>query len=97
MDSVDIVGIVKCGGVDLELFENFFRHNMQYKPHTEFLNDLVAKRGRYKKQRRDLLQKLSKKIANSVFGRNIRWDVNDHFKCVTDNWMKENYNDRVKE
>ena len=35
-------------------------------------------------------------MANSVIGENIRRDVSDQFKCVTENWMREIYFDRVK-
>ena len=69
---------------------------MQYNPYTEFVNDIVAKRDADKKQGKDLLQTLAKKIANPVYGGNIRRDVNDQFKCVTNKWMKENYDERVK-
>ena len=32
MTSVDIVEIVKCGGVILEVYEGFFCHNLNYNP-----------------------------------------------------------------
>ena len=53
--------------------------------------------GKDKKQGKDLLQTLAKKVANSVYGGNIKRDVNDQLKCFTDTWMKENYDDSVKE
>ena len=33
----------------------------------------------------------------SVYGGNIRKDINEGYKCVTETWMRENFNDRVKE
>ena len=33
----------------------------------------------------------------SVYGGNIRKGINEDYKCVTENWMKENFDDRVKE
>ena len=39
---------------------------MQYNPYTEFVNDMVAKRDRYKKHGKGLLQTLSKKITDSL-------------------------------
>ena len=51
----------------------------------------------YKKQRKELLQTLSRKTINSVYGGNYKKDVNDQFECVTENWMKENFDDRAKE
>ena len=38
-----------------------------------------------------------KKINHSAYDGNIRWDVNGQFICVTENWMRKNYDDRFKE
>ena len=65
---------------------------MRYNPYRDFVNDMFAKRHVYKKQGKDLLQTLAGKIANSVYDRNIRRVVN----CVTQHWINENYDDRVK-
>ena len=70
---------------------------MQYNPYIDFVNDTVAKRDLYKKQGKEFFQTLSKRTINSVYGGNINWDVNDQFNCVTENWMRENYDDKVKE
>ena len=44
LTSVDIVEIVKCGGVILEIYEGFFCHNLEYNPYTEFVTDMFEKR-----------------------------------------------------
>ena len=44
-----------------------------------------------------LFAKIIKKNSYSVYGWNIRRDDNDQFICVTENWMRESYDDRVKE
>ena len=97
LTSIDVVEIVKCGGVILEVFEGFFCHNLEYNPYTEFVTDMFEKSGLFKSQGKDLLQNLAKKIGLSVYGGNIRKDINEEYKCVTENWMKENFDDRVKE
>ena len=53
--------------------------------------DLVISQGK------DLFHNLSKNIGISVYGGNIRKDINEEYKCVTENWMRENFDDRVKE
>ena len=58
---------------------------------------MFQKRDLFKSQRKDLLQNLAKKIGLSVYGGNIRKDINEEYKCVTENWMRENFDDRVKE
>ena len=81
--SVDIVEIVKCGGVILEVFEGFFCHNLEYNPYTEFFTDMFEKRDLFKSQGKDLLQNLAKKTGLSVYGGNIRKDINEEYKCIT--------------
>ena len=61
--SVDIVEIVKCGGVILNVYEGFFCHNLEYNPYTEFVTDMFEKRDIFKSQGKDLLQNLAKKSA----------------------------------
>ena len=97
LSSVDIVEIVKCGGVILDIYEGFFCHNLEFNPYTEFVTDMFQKRDMFKSQGKDLLQNLAKKIGLSVYGGNIRKDINEEYKCVTENWMRENFDDRVKE
>ena len=58
---------------------------------------MFEKRDLFKSQRKDLLQNLAKKIGLSVYGGNIIEDKNEECKCLTENWMRENFNDRVKE
>ena len=97
LTSIDIVEIVKYGGVILDVYEGFFCHNLKFNPYTKFVTDIFQKRDLFKSQGKDLLQNLAKKIGLSVYGGNIRKDINEEYKCVTENWMRENFDDRVKE
>ena len=97
LTSVDIVEIVKCGGIILEVYEGFFCHNLEYNPYTEFVTDMFEKRDLFQPQGKDLLQNLVKKIGLSVYGGNIRKDIDEEYKGVTENWMEKNFDDRVKE
>ena len=97
LTSIDIVEIVKCGGVILEVYEGFFCHNLEYNLYTEFVTDMFEKRDLFKSQGKELLQNLAKEIGLSVYGGNIRKDINEEYKCATENWMRENFDDRVKE
>ena len=58
---------------------------------------MFEKRDLFKTQGKELLQNLAKKIGLSVYGGNIRKDINEEYKCVTENWMKEKFDDRDKE
>ena len=88
LTSVDIVEMVKCGGNILEVFEEFFCHNLEYNPYIDFVTDMLEKRDFFKSQGKHLLQNLAKKIGLSVYGGNIRKDTNDEYKCFTENWMR---------
>ena len=57
---------------------------------------MFEKRDLVESQGKDLLQNLAKKIGLSVYGGNIRKDINEEYKCVTETWMRENFDDRVK-
>ena len=72
LTSVDIVEIVTCGGVILDVLEGFFCHTLEYIPYTEFATDMSEKREIFKSQGKDLLQNLAKKIGLSVYDGNIR-------------------------
>ena len=97
LTSVDIVEIVEYGGEILDVYEGFFCYNLEYNPYTEFVTEMFQKRDMFKSQGKDLLQNLAKKIGLSVYGGNIRKDINEEYKCVTENWMRENFDNRVKE
>ena len=97
LTSVDIVEIVNCGDVVLEIYEGFFCHNLEFNPYTETVTDMFEKRDLFKSQGKDILQNLAKKIGLSVYGGNIRKDINEEYKCVTEAWMIENFDDRVKQ
>ena len=80
-----------------KFLEELFCHNLEYNPYTEFVTDMFGKRDLFKAQGKDLLQKLAKKIGLSVYGRNIRNDINEVYKYVTENWMREKFDGSVKE
>ena len=43
------------------------------------------------------MQTLTKKFSNSVYGGCIRKDIEACFECVTQSWMRTEYNDSVVE
>ena len=97
MNSVNIVEIFKNGGINLEVYDGFLSHNMHYISYIEFVSPMVAKRDRFKEQGKELLQTVSKKKNNSVYGGNFRKDVNNQLKCETESWMKKNCDDGITE
>ena len=51
----------------------------------------------FKAQGKDILQNLAKKIGLSVYGGNTRKDINGEYICVTENWVRENFDASVEE
>ena len=98
LTSVDIVEIVICRGNLLEVHEGSFCHNLEYNPYTEFVTDLFEKKTNlYKSQGKHLFQNLAQNIGLTFYGGNIRKDINEVYNCVTETWMKEGFDDCVKE
>ena len=62
LTSADIVQNVKCGGIILEVFEGFFRQNIEYNFHTEFVTDMFKNRDLFISRGKGSLQDLVKKI-----------------------------------
>ena len=58
---------------------------------------MFEKRDSFKSQGKDLLENLAKKIGLSVYCDKFRKDINEEYKCVTETWMKKNFDHRVKE
>ena len=49
-----------------------------------------------KKQGKNILQLMCKDTVNGGYGSFIRQDITENYKCVTENWMLTEYDDRVK-
>ena len=97
LTSVDIEEVVRVGGVIKEFYEGFICDNLDYNPFREYILDMTAKRNEFKKQSKTILADLCKKISNGTYGGCIRCDIHDVLRCVSETWMKTEYDDRVKE
>ena len=58
---------------------------------------MFEKRDVFKSQGKDLLHNLAKSNGSSVYGGNIRNDIDEEYVCVNETWMRENFDDGVKE
>ena len=52
---------------------------------------------KYKKEGNDIVQEMVKLNLNSIYGQTIRRDIEDDFCCKTENWMKTDYDESVKD
>ena len=81
----------------MEVFERFLCHILEYDPYTEFVTDMFDRGALFESQGKVLLQNLAKKIRLSVCGGDIRKNINEKYNCLTETWMRENFDDSVEE
>ena len=76
LTSVDNCGIVKIGGGVIEMYEGvIYRENFKISPFRKVIEKLFALRQKYKDEHNDLMQGLVKLIMNSLYGVQLRKDI----------------------
>ena len=98
LTSVDIQEIVKIGGKVIEIYEGvIYRENFKISPFRKVIGYLFALRQKYKDEGNDVMQLLVKLLMNSLYGENIRKDIEEKFACKSEAWMMTEYDERVKD
>ena len=96
--SVDIQEIVKIGGEVIEIYEGvIYRENFKVSPSRKVINKLFALRQKYKHDGNDVMQLLVKLLMNSLYGENIRKDIEEKFVCKSEAWMVSEYDETIKD
>ena len=96
LTSVDICEIVKIGGKVVEIYEGvLYRENFKVSPFRKVIEKLFALRQKYKDEHNDLMQGLVKLIMNSLYGVQIRKDIDQSYKCKSQHWMETEYDENV--
>ena len=95
---VDIQEIVKIGGKVIEIYEGvIYRENFKVSPFRKDIDKLFALGQKYKHENNDFMQLLVKLLMNSLYGENIRKDIEEKFACKSEAWMMSEYDERVKD
>ena len=98
LTSVDVQEIVKIGGKVIEIYEGvIYRENFKVSPFRKVIDKLFALRQKYKDENNDVMQLLVKLLMNSLYGENIRKDIEEKFACKSEMWMQTEYDERVKD
>ena len=98
LTSVDIQEIVEIGGKLIEIYEGVvYRQNFKLSPFRNVIDKLFALRQIYKDERNDVMHLLVKLLMNSLYGENIRKDIEEKFACKSEAWMMTEYDERVKD
>ena len=96
LSSVDIQEIVKIGGKVIEIYEGvIYRENFKISPFIKVIEKLFALRQKYKDEKNDLMQGLVKLIMNSLYGVQIRKDINESYHCKSEIWIKTEFDEDV--
>ena len=69
----------------------FYREKFKKSPPENVIEKVFASRQKYKEEGNDLVQGLVELIMNSLFGTQIRRDINESHYCKSQHWMKEKW------
>ena len=98
LTSVDIQEIIKVGGKVIEIYEGvIYRKNFKVSPFRKVFDKLFGLRQKYKDEGNDVMQMLIKLLMNSLYGENIRKDIEEKFACKSEMWMQTDYDERVND
>ena len=98
LTSLDIQEIVKIGGKVIEIYEGvIYRDNFKVSPFRKAIDKLFALRQKYKDEGNDVMQLLVKLLMNSLYGENIRKDIEEKFARKSEAWMMSEYDERLKD
>ena len=98
LTSVDIQEIVKIGGKVVEICKGFiYCEIFKVSPSRKVIDKLFALRQKYKDEGNEVMHLLVKLIMNSLYGEQIRKDIEEKFACKSEAWMMSEYHERVKD
>ena len=96
LTSVDFQEIVKIGGKVVQIYEGvIYRENFKVSPFKKVIDKLFELRQQYKDENNDVMQLLVKLIMNSLYGEQIRKDIEESYQCKSEYWMETSYDERV--
>ena len=96
LTSVDFQEIVEIGGKVIEIYEGvIYRENFKVSPFRKVIDNLFALRQKYKDEGNDVMQLLVKLLMNSLYGENLRKEIEEKFACKSEMWIETEYDERV--
>ena len=82
LTSIDSQEIVKIGGKGIQIYGGLiYRENFKISPFRKVIEKLFASTKKYKDEGNVLMQNLVKSIMNSLYGIQIRRDMNESYQC----------------
>ena len=94
--SADNCEIVRKGGKVIQIQQGvIYRENFKVSPLRKIIEQLFIVRQKYKDEIIDLMQGLDELIMNSLYGVQIRKDIDESYSCKSEHWMQTEYDDNV--
>ena len=98
LNSVDNQEIVKIGGKVVEVYAAvIYLKNFKVSPSIEFIDKIFDLRQKNKDENNDVMQLIVKLIINSLYGEQIRKDIEKSFHCKFEHWMQTEFDERVSD
>ena len=80
----------------IEIYEGvIYRENFKISPFRKDIEKLFALRKKYQNEQNDLMQKLVNLIMTSLYGVQIRKDIDQSYECKSQHWMETEYDENV--
>ena len=96
LTSVDILENVKIGDKVIEIYEGvIYRENFKVSPFKKLIDKLFELREKYKDENNDVMQLLVKLIMNTLYGEQIRKDIEESYECKSEAWMMTEFDEIV--
>ena len=93
---VDVREIFKIGGKVLQPYEDVLQlENLQVSSFKKVIDKLFELRQKVKEEKFDVLKKLVKFVLNSLYGEQIRKDIEESYSCKSEHWMQTEYDEGV--
>ena len=93
---VDNLEIVKIGGRVIEIYGGvIYRENFKISPFRKVLEKLFALRQKNKDEHNDLIEGLVTLIKKSLYGVQIRKDIDQSYRFKSQHWMEAEYDEKV--
>ena len=92
LTSIDVQEIVKIGGKVVEIYEGV--NDTKYFILSPF-KKVIELRQKYKDENIDVMQFLVKLVMNSLYGEQIRKDIEESYQCKSEMWMMTDFDERV--
>ena len=74
-----------------------YRENFKISLFGKIIDKSVASRQNYKDKNNDVMQLLAKLLMNSLYGEDIRKDIDEKFACKSEAWMMSEYDEKVED